>query len=226
MSHTPSPASLNAQANARSAAKRHVLASRAYHNSGEGGEGLSKFSLLQSCGYSPAQIAFMSLQAAAKTLDSEKVSALLAAGVLVTVPDDEPGMISIKDRTPPLVIACRQKGPKAATIIEMLLKAGADVNAASASGGQTALHVASGGADSEVIDALLAGGADMSLRTQARRRASSPQSLSQPRVGASLSERASERAKVLAISLICRALSATAIWTTRSRTARRYGRRR
>ncbi len=53
-------------------------------------------------------------------------------------------------------------------VIELLLGSGVAANAASPSGGQTALHIAAGGSDAEVVGALLAGGADISLRTQAR----------------------------------------------------------
>lgn len=170
MSQYPSQESLNAQANARSAAKRHVLASQ-FHSSNSSipQEQPSKYSMLQDCGFTPDQIAFMSLQSAAKILDEDKVSALIAAGALLSLPEDSvQGSPLIKDRTPPLLLACRQKGPRAAGVVELLLKAGAGVNAVSTSGGQTALHIAAGGADPAVIGALLAAAADPSLRTQAR----------------------------------------------------------
>jgi ankyrin repeat protein len=169
ISQLPSSDSLNAQANARSAAKRHYLTSQVLHNAKETenpGQ-FSKFSLLQGCGYSPEQISFMSVQAAAKILDPEKLSALISSGASLLPPED-PGPPSIPDRTPPLFIACRQKGTQAAAVVELLLRSGVDANAASPTGGQTALHIAAGGSDAEVVGALLAGGADISLRTQAR----------------------------------------------------------
>jgi hypothetical protein len=122
--------------------------------------------MLQSFGYSAEQIAFMSLQAAAKNLDVDQVSSLLNAGASLSMPDAPTGSPSLKDNTSPMFIACRQKEPKAADVVQLFLKAGADANAQSSSGGQTALHIAAGGADPEVINTLLAAGADPSLRTQ------------------------------------------------------------
>ncbi len=169
MSQLPSSDSLNAQANARSAAKRHYLASQVLHNAKETENPghFNKFLLLQGCGYSPEQISFMSVQTAAKILDTEKLSALISSGASLS-PPDAPGLPSIPDRTPPLFIACRQKGTQAVAVVELLLRSGVEANAASPSGGQTALHIAAGGSDAEVVGALLAGGADISLRTQAR----------------------------------------------------------
>jgi hypothetical protein len=171
MAGVPAAVSLNDQANARSAAKRHMLISKIYHhapNEPKSDIQFDNFTMLHECGYSIEQIGFMSLQTAAKSLSADKVEALLAAGALHTMPEDSKTKysLSLKDQTPPIFLACRQKGPNAIAVVEILLRAGVEINKPIPSSGQTALHLAAAGSDAGVVRFLLNNSADIEQRTK------------------------------------------------------------